>query len=252
MHRDLNSDRPRRSIGFWAPVLVFGAVVGGIGSFYYGQLTKEAQRAGEDKTTLAVMAMRSPSEALESAERQLMADRIDFSVYRDLLQAALSRSDYQVRNVAYQSIHRVAVSGRGYGERLKKWLPSLPTEVFITTSDKGAVQDVEEKLKRRGSNVVIQEDGRPIRKTQVFCYDQDVCKQTAPSVVNLLREAGYSVEQAKLGEGIATSSNRIDIQLAAMKAIKPVKTAGKPSVAKPRRHPNEAPPVVAENRSARD
>ena len=244
MHRDPSADRPRRSIGFWAPVLVFGAVVGGIGSFYYGQLTKEAQRAGEDKTTLAITAIRSPSEALENAERQLMGDRIDFQVYRDLLQAALSRSDYQVRNVAYQSIRRVAASGRAYGEHLKKWLPSLPTEVFITTADKGAAQDVEEKLRRRDTNVVIQEDGKPISKTQVFCYDQDVCKQSAPSVVNVLREAGYAVEPAKLGDGAGAFANRIDIQLAGVKAVNPAKPARKTHIAKPRPHPKEAQPAV--------
>ncbi len=250
MLRDAHGDRTRRPKGFWAPVLVFGAVVGGIGCFYFGQNTKEEQRSSEDKTTLAVTAMRSPSEALENAERQLMADRIDLPVYRDLLQAALSRSEYEVRNAAYQSIRRVVASGRAYGEHLKKWLPSLPTEVFITTSDKGAAQDIEERLKRRDTNVVIQEDGKPVRKTRVFCYDQDVCKQTAPSVVNLLREAGYEVEQATLGEASATSSNRIDIHLADLKVSAPVKPVKKAIVVKvkaQRLHPKEpALPVVAQ------
>jgi hypothetical protein len=242
MHRDESSDRACRIIRFWTPVFVFAAVAGGIGLFQYGQLTKEAERSGEDKATLAVTAMRSPSEALEDAERQLMADRIDFPVYRDLVQAALSRRDSEVRNVAYQSIQRVLASGRTSGERLKKWLPSLPTEVFIMTSNKNAAQDIEEKLKRRDTDVVIQEDGKPISKTQVFCYDQDVCKQTAPSLLSVLREEGYEVDQAKLSDGTAASANRIDIQLAEVTVGKPANPGKKTIVAKAPRHPKAASP----------
>ena len=243
MHRDAHASGPRRRTYFWAPLFVFAAAAGGIVSFEYGQVSQEAERSGEDKTTLAVTAMRSPSEALEDAERQLMADRIDFPVYRDLLQAALSRGDSQVRNVAYQSIHRVLVSGRTSGDRLKKWLPTLPTEVFITTSDKNAGQNLEEKLKRRDTSVVIQEPHNPskqINKTEVLCYDQDVCKQTAPSVVGLLHEEGYEVDQAKLTDAGAASANRIEIQLAEVNAGKPVKRAKKPALAKAPRYPKEA------------
>lgn len=221
MHRDGYDQR--RQVYFWAPVFLFVAVAGGIGLFEYGEFAREQERSGEDMTALAVAAMRSPSEALADAERHLMTERIDFPLYRDLLQAALSRPDSAVRNVAYQSIHRVLASGRTSGERLKKWLPSLPTEVFIMTSDKGAAQEIEEKLKRRDTDVVIQEDGKPVGKTQVLCYDQEVCKQTAPSVVNVLRQQGYEVDQAKLTDGSAASANRIDVQIVDPKAGKPAK-----------------------------
>ena len=69
-------------------------------------------------------------------------------------------------------------------ERLKKWLPSLPTEVFIATSDKNAAHDIEQKLKRPGTDVVIAEGGKPFGRTQVSCYDQAVCKQMAPAVIS--------------------------------------------------------------------
>lgn len=240
MLRDGHPGRRCRQIYFWAPVVIFVAVAGGIGLFEYGQYLKDEQRSSEDRNAFAVMVMGNPSYGLQEAERRLMDGHIEFSFYRDLVEAALSRSEYQVRNSAYQSIHRVVASGRTYGERLKKWLPSLPAEVFITTSDKDAAQDVEEKLKRRDTNVVIQENGKPVSKTQVFCYDQDVCKQTAPSVINVLREAGYEVDQAKLSDGSAASPNRIDVQLAEVKASKPVKPAKKPVVKA--HHPKEASP----------
>lgn len=240
MHRD-GHDRCRQ-ISFWAPVFLFAAVAGGIGSFEYGQFTKGEERSGDDMAALAVTAMRSPSEALADTERRLMSERIDFPLYRDLLEAALSRRDPEVRNVAYQSIHRVLASGRTSGERLKKWLPTLPAEVFIMTSDKGAAQEIEEKLKRRDTDVVIQEDGKPVGKTQVLCYDQEVCKQTAPSVINVLRQQGYEVDQAKLTDGSAASANRIDVQLAQLSAGKPGKSVKRTIVAKAPRHPKPSQP----------
>jgi hypothetical protein len=246
MNRDASADKACRRLRFWAPVFVFAAVVGGIGSFYFGQMANDAKRSAEDRAALAVKAISSPSYALEEAEREQRDGHIEFSVYRDLLGAALSRPDSEVRQAAYQSIHRVLASGYTSAERLKNWLPSLPTEVFIMTSDKGAARDIEEKLKRRDTTVVIQESqnlNKQISKTQVFCYDQDVCKQTAPAVVDLLHEEGYQVDQAKFSDANATTSyiNRIEIELPEARIGKPEKPAKKP-VAKAPRHPKPAQP----------
>jgi hypothetical protein len=153
-----------------------------------------------------------------------------------------------VRQAAYQSIHRVLASGHTSAERLKNWLPSLPTEVFITTSDKGAAQDIEEKLKRRDTTVVIQEPRNPnkqITKTQVLCYDQQVCKQSGPSVIDLLHAEGYEVDQAKLSDASATSYiNRIEVELPEAKPEPNKGKLGKPGK-KPvanTRHPKGAQP----------
>jgi hypothetical protein len=235
-------DTPRRSTLFWAPVFIFAAVAGGVGIFEYGQVTEERERSGADHVMLAVTAVRDPADALQVAERQLVSGTIEFGVYRDLLQAALSRSDYQLDNAAYGSIQRVLANGRSSGERLKKWLPSLPTEVFITTSDKDAAHDIEQKLKRPGTDVVIAAAGKPFGKTQVSCYDQDVCKQTAPAVVNLLHEQGYDVDPVKVSDGSAGLGNRIDIQLAELTVSKPSKPASKPVIAKAAHHPKEKRP----------
>ena len=253
MYRDTTADRACRRMRFWAPVFVFAAVVGGVGSFYVGQQANDAKRSAEDKAALAVKAISSPSYALEEAEREMRDGHIEFSVYRDLLGAALSRQDPEVRQAAYQSIHRVLASGRASAERLKNWLPSLPTEVFIVTSDRNAADDIEQKLKRRDTTVVIQEPQNPskqISKTQVFCYDQDVCRQTAPSVVDLLHEQGYEVDQAKYSDASAKSYiNRIDIELAEAKKVEPPDgKKGKPGapakkqVVKAAHRPNKAQP----------
>jgi hypothetical protein len=250
MSRDAGSGGACRRARFFAPVFVFAAVVGGIGSFEYGQYIKDQQRSSEDTRGFAVMVMSNPSYALQEAERKLRDGHIEFSSYRDLLGAALSRPDSDVRQAAYQSIHRVLASGHTSAERLKNWLPSLPTEVFITTADKSAAQDVEEKLKRRDTTVVIQESQSPnrqISKTQVFCYDQDVCKQAAPVVIDLLHEQGYEVDQAKLSDAKGTSYvNRIDIQLAEVKAKKPAKPAKRPAMTKAPHRPKEPAPIVAQ------
>ncbi|MBV9287114.1 MAG: hypothetical protein JO288_04700 [Hyphomicrobiales bacterium] len=253
MFRDATAYRACRGMRFWAPVFVFAAVVGGVGSFYFGQQANDAKRSAEDRAALAVKAISSPSYALEEAEREMRDGHIEFSVYRDLVGAALSRQDSEVRQAAYQSIHRVLASGRTSAERLKNWLPSLPTEVFIVTSDRNAADDIEQKLKRRDTTVVIQEPQNPskqISKTQVFCYDQDVCRQAAPAVVDLLHEQGYEVDQAKFSDASSKSYiNRIDIELPeAKKAELPDLKKGKPAapakkpVVKAAHRPNKAQP----------
>ena len=246
-YRDTRIDGSRRSKYFMAPVWVAAACGAGFALFCLGECFVQQQWADASKGALAVDAMSSPSFALAEAERELLDDRIDFAVYRDLLRGALSRPDYQVRSAAYQSIHRVLASGRGCADALKKELASMPTQVFIRTSDQGAssAQDVEQKLKRRDTAVVIQETQNPsnkISKTEVLCYDQDVCKQAGQSVVNLLREEGYDASGPTQKDGTEASyTNRIDIQLADATKSKPSKP-NKAVVARAAHHPKAAQP----------
>jgi hypothetical protein len=255
-YRDARIEKPHRSRNFWTPIWVAAIVCAGGVAFWAGQYLTQQQWADADQNALAVDSMSSPRFALAEAERQLLDDRIDFAVYRDLLRGALGRADPEVRSAAYQSIHRVLAAGRGCSDALKKELASMPTQVFIRTSDQGAsaAQDIEQKLKRRDTAVVIQETQNPsnkISKTEVLCYDQDVCKQSGQAVVNLLREDGYDASGPTQKDGTESSyTNRIDIQLAEMKASTPVKSVKKAIMVKVkarRLHPKEpAPPVVAQ------
>lgn len=244
--KDARSEKPRRSANFWTPIWITAIGCASVVAFLLGQYVIQQQWGDESKAVLAIEAMRSPSDALEEAERQLLADRIDYSIYRDLLREALSRTDPEVRNAAYRSIHAVLASDRGYADLLKKELAALPTQVFIVATRESAsdAQDIEQKLMRRETAMVIQDPSvKAIAKTQVLCHDQDVCKQTAPSVINLLHEEGYEVEEPKLGDASTTPLNNwIEIQLAELKVNKPSKPGRKALVVTAPRHTKEAQP----------
>lgn len=244
--RDPQSEKSGRSKHFWTPIWITAIGCAGVGAFLLGQDWMQQQWDDNSRAILAVEAMRSPAEALEDAERQLLADRIDFWVYRDLLRVALSRTDSDVRNAAYRSIHTVLTSDRdGYANLLKSELKSMPAQVFIVATKESApaAQDIEQKLKMRETAMVIQDPTvKAIGQTQVLCHDQDVCKQTAPSVVDLLHEEGYQVDEPKPGDSSATPLNNwIEIELAAAKPTNPVRTPKKPVVAKAH-HPKAANP----------
>jgi hypothetical protein len=220
--------------------------VGGT-AFLIGQYLTEQQWADADKNALAADSMGNPRFALVEAERELLDDRIDFTVYRNLLREALSRADPEVRSAAYQSIHHVLAADRGCSDALKKELASMPTQVFIRTSDQGAsaAQDIEQKLKRRDTAVVIQETQSPgakISKTEVLCYDQRVCKESGQLVVNLLREEGYDASGPTPKDDESSYANRVDVQLAEVKASQPVKPAKKPVMVKAPHLPKAAQP----------
>ena len=245
--RDQRSEKPHRSKSFWTPIWITGIIcVGGI-AFSVGQYLTQQQWAEADNNALAADSMENPRYALAEAERELLDDRIDFPLYRDLLRGALNWADPEVRSAAYQSIHRVLASGRGCANALKKELASMPTQVFIRTSDQdaSAAQDVEQKLKRRDTAVVIletQNPGAKISKTEVLCYDQHVCKESGQSVVNLLHEEGYDASGPTQMDGAESYANRVDVQLAEVKASKPVKPGKKPVVVKAPHLPKAAQP----------
>ncbi len=252
-YRDVRNEKPRRSRNFWTPIWITAIVGAGGIAFTAGQYLTEQQWDDDSTISLAIEAMENPSRALDEAERQLLADRIDFSVYQNLLRAALSRTDSEVRNAAYRSIHTVLASDRGYAELLKKELASMPTQVFIvaTQGNVSDAQDIEQKLKRRETAMVIQDrSAKAINKTQVLCHGQDVCKQSGQSVIDVLHEEGYQIDEPKQGDTSAMAlANWIEIQLAETKPSKTSKPL-KPSksvLAKGKHHPKElAPPVVAQ------
>ena len=76
-------------------------------------------------------------------------------------------------------------------------------QVFIYAGkdiDQSVGQALEEELKQHGMDVIGRgaRDPSRITKTEVFCYGEDVCNQSAQSVVNLLRGQGYEAEGPEL------------------------------------------------------
>ncbi|HTV33817.1 MAG TPA: hypothetical protein VME69_12060 [Methylocella sp.] len=218
--------RSRRDRCFWLPVRIFFTVVVGIVLFLVVTSFEHLITSERESAALAVAAMRSPAEAMENAEAWLLDEqhpdeRIDFSLYRDLLLAALAHQDSEVRNAANQSIARVLHSNLACANDLKKELASMPTQVFIMTSDADASagRDIAQKLKRREGVIVTQEtlDPEKISKTEVLCYDHDAdnCKQTAQSVINLLQEEGFEVSgPTQKDPGATLFKKRIEVILA--------------------------------------
>jgi hypothetical protein len=145
---------------------------------------------------------------------------------------ALSRQDPEVRNAANQSIATVLNSNLAFADDLKKELASMPTQVFVVTSHAGEDRglDIEQKLKRRETVVVTHETRDPkikeINKTEVFCYDQDACKQAAQSVFNLLQEEGFKVNgPTPRDAGTTLFKKRVEVVLADEKKSEPNKPA---------------------------
>jgi MFS superfamily sulfate permease-like transporter len=220
------AERSRHGRNFWLPIWILLAGVAFAAAFYLGAQDTKQQWSDEQNASLAVAAMRHPASALIDAESQLLADRIDFPLYRDLLRAALSREDAELLNTANQSIARVLASKRDPAKKLEKELESLPTQVFIVTSEGAspAARDIEQKLKRRETVVVFHETRAPrtkdISKTAVLYSDS--AKQTAEYVTSLLQEDGFSIGEVKKSDGGATSfKKRVEIVLAEAKKKAP-------------------------------
>lgn len=216
--------RPRRSKFFWVPPLIVGggciaAAVYAAGAYF----TKE-NWLEEEKAELALTAMRSPSAAIETAEQRLLERRIDFPLYRDLLRVALQQQNPEVRAAANQSIARLASSKLAFADDLKKELVSMPPQVFLVTSPDGtsAAHDIEQKLKRRETVIVTHESrppsAKPIVKSEVFCYDQEVCKQIGQAVFNLLQQEGFDVAgPTRQDAGATLFKKRVEVVLAGVK-----------------------------------
>ena len=214
--------RPRYSKYFWVPIWILLAGCAIAGSFLLGGIVIEQQRLLDDNADLAVEATHNLSGALIEATERLTEKtkkHIEFPLYLNLLQEALGGKDSEVRDAAYQSINMVLNSHLALAKDLKGALASMPTQIFIVTSKEGASagENFEQKLKNRMSAVVIPETRDvEISNTEVHCYDSDVCNQTVPAVINLLKEEGYDVsdvrDPTKPEEG-APFKNRIEIIL---------------------------------------
>ena len=103
----------------------------------------------------------------------------------------------------------------------------MPTQVFIVTSDgaSAAARDIEEKLKRRETVVVIRETRAPkikdVGESEVLYFDEALT-QTAQYMADLLREQGLAVGAPKKSEAGATLfKKRVEIVLAEEKKAEP-------------------------------
>jgi hypothetical protein len=247
MDNNTFSQRPRYSRYFWTPVYLFLGLCVGLALLVLGGYIVLQQWAEDDYADLVVATMQSPSAGLSRAEALLLEDRIDFALYRDLLRTALVHQDADLRSAANQSIANVLGSGRAFADVLKTELAAMPPQVFIMTTrtDAGVSggQTLEVELKERGVDVVSRKARDPagISKTQVVCYDRSECKETAQSVVNLLREWGYDVADAKPGDNVEDSAmildrKRVDVVLADIKRTGPAPSGTVPYSQRPADH----------------
>src|SRR5271167_302894 len=117
-----------------------------------------------------------------------------------MLKKALSEPDLDVHVAAFESMDKLFALKLASAKDLRKDLASWPAQVLITTTEAGGSEgsNIEAELKMRGIPVVVQRTGYPkeISKTEVRCYDQNVCQQTAQSVIDVLQEKGYPVAKA--------------------------------------------------------
>ncbi len=198
--RDPGIRRPRPSNQFWTPVWLVAVGCAGALLFELGVYVTQQEWTKADNADVAVRAMSSPSDAIKVAEQRLEAGRVDFPLYRDLLKKALSQNDPDVHAAAFASMDKLLASDLAFAEDLRKDLKSWPPQVVIMTTEAGgsAGSTLEKELKLRGMEVFVQATSNPkaISKTEVFCFEQGACKQTAQSVVNVLQEKGYAVAKA--------------------------------------------------------
>ena len=231
MPKTATTERPRRDRSFWAPVWIFIAFCAVFAAYLLGVHVEHGRWLKAENAALAIAAIQSPVDALDKADALLMKETIDFPLYSDLVRKALSQQDARVRNAANLSMARVLDSGRAFAGDLKKELAAMPTQVFIVTSEAGASKglDFEKKLKSRGEKVeVIRETREPNTKapgktrTEVFCFDDDTCKQTALSVTGILREEGVDFEGPTHEEAGARLFNKqVEINFADEKVSEP-------------------------------
>jgi hypothetical protein len=199
MQREYETQRKKYPKHFWTPVWVCTAFVVLVAVYALGGYLRDQDWKGEYRDRLAVAAMRSPGDALNMAEEGVEKDRLDFPVYRGLLTSALSREDGDARGMALKSIANVLAYGGAFSNDLQKWFQSKPPQVFIYVrkdADEAVGQALEEELKQHGMDVIGRgaRDPSKITKTEVFCYDEVVCNQSAQFVVNLLQGQGYKAE----------------------------------------------------------
>ncbi|TGQ35035.1 peptidoglycan-binding domain-containing protein [Mesorhizobium sp. M00.F.Ca.ET.216.01.1.1] len=236
MQRESETQRRKYPKHFWTPVWVCIAFVVLASIYELGDYFRDQVWKGEYRDRLAVAAMRSPGDALNMAEDGVEKDFIQFPVYRDLLASALSRGDGDARGMALNSIANVLAYGGVFSDDLRTWFHSKPPQVFIYARkdiDQSVGQTLEEELKQHGMDVVGRGAREPdkITKTVVYCYEENVCNQSARLVVSLLQGQGYEAEgptqdktyPQKSTQGheamMLVNQSRIDVVLALPKNI---------------------------------
>ena len=198
--RDSGTARPQNSTSFWMPVLIVALGCAGVALVQITDYLNQNERSMQDASDLTVRAMGSRSDVLRVAEERLEAGRIGFSVYRDLLRAALTQEDPDEQLAAFESMDKLFASGLAFAKDLRKDLASWPAQVLITTTEAGGSvgSNIEKELKLRGMDVIVQKSGDPkgMIKTEVRCHEQNVCKQNTQAVIDVLQQEGYPVAKA--------------------------------------------------------
>jgi hypothetical protein len=128
-------------------------------------------------------------------------DRIEFTVYRNLLRAALAEQSSGARRVAFRSIRDVLQYGGGFADDLRAELQSMAPQIFLITSTnpagKQAGDSLADELRNAGMAIAGREslDPAQISESKVACYSADTCKD-AKALVPLLRLKGYTLGDA--------------------------------------------------------
>jgi hypothetical protein len=197
MPRIEGDKKPRGARNFYAPVWITVAVFAVVLSFMLGGYMVEDQRSHDDSSELALSAMKGPRYTLMEAAQRLEDGRIEFPLYRDLLKAALNQPDDSLRPAVIESAAVVLNVKNRFADYLKDEFKPQRPRVVVTTADAAAFAggNIERDLNRLGWDVRFQkpQDPKQTLKTEVRCYDNEACTQTAQSVVYVLQANGYDV-----------------------------------------------------------
>ena len=231
----------RYSRYFMAPLWIALAFCAVALAFLLGGYLVTDEWAKEDKDTLTELPLQRAAEGVKH-------DRIEFSVYHNLLHAALT--EQASRPAAFDSIRDVLAYGGAFAEDLKADLKAMaPQVVMITTTSQAGVSAADalgDDLKAIGMAVATRQtlDPGQINGSKVSCYSADTCKD-AKSLVTLLRARGYDVgepdtssrSEDNSGDVAATLYRAKVIQVALMdpkQSQSAATTAARPRSAPPR------------------
>ena len=182
-------NKRRYSRYFMAPLWIALAICAAALAFLLGDFLVTDEWAKQDKDTLTEL-------PLERAAEGVKHDRIEFSVYRHLLHAALT--EQASRPAAFDSIRDVLAYRGAFAEDLKADLKAMaPQVVMVTTTSQAGLSAADalgDDLKAIGMAVATRQklERGQINGSKVSCYSADTCKD-AKSLVTLLRARGYDV-----------------------------------------------------------
>src|SRR4051794_31528809 len=116
METEFAAERTRRLRRFLAPVFVCTALLSLFAVFGVGEFVGDQRWESRYRDRIDVAAMRSPGDALNIAEEGVERGSLDFAVYSDLLDSALSRADGDARRTALKSVASVLAYGDAFSE----------------------------------------------------------------------------------------------------------------------------------------